>query len=221
MASLSSLAELGPEVIPDIAAHTRLAEVQAGAEILGHRQADRDVYFLLRGRVRINMVATSGRQITYDILDPGEMFGELAAIDGQPRSASVLAEDQCTLGVLSGQHLLELCARHPALALCVMQRLARLARGLAAKVFEYHTFDVRGRVYSELLRRHDASGSKDGGISAITAKDMASRVGTTRENASRILKHLSEEGIISRDASDIRVLDPGALSVLLEASEFG
>ncbi len=99
----------------------------------------------------------------------------------------------------------------------VMDKMVRTNRWLTGKLFEYHAYDVRGRVYAELLRQSELSG--DGGI-ALTDKDLATRVGTTRENVTRIHGKLKKEKIIERHQSSIRVLDEVKLRQLLSDSEF-
>ena len=91
-------------------------------------------------------------------------------------------------------------------------------RWLIERLFEYHTYDVRGRVYLELLRLTEANA--DAPIT-ITDRDMASRVGTTRENVSRIHGKLRDAGLIIRDKSRLTVADRPGLEALLSDCEFG
>ncbi|MFT5389975.1 MAG: CRP/FNR family cyclic AMP-dependent transcriptional regulator [Gammaproteobacteria bacterium] len=202
-----------------LAQASRMLRLEAKAEILSHLHESRDVYFIVSGTVRVNMVAAGGRQITYQLLPPGEMFGELAAIDGLPRSASVLAEEACVLGRIDVGTFNQLIRDHPSLALTVMRRLARLSRVLTSRVFEYHTYDVRGRIYTELIRLTESAALESPQPILLTARDMASRVGTTRENVARIYSELRKNGVIEK--TGVRVMDPKALSTMLTACEFG
>ncbi len=189
----------------------------AGAEIISQLERSTDVYLLLEGRVRVIMVASTGRQITYQILPAGQLFGELAAIDGGPRSAGVSAEDDVVLGRLDQKAFRALLAAHPTFAFAIMRRLASLSRWLSEKVFEYHAYDVKGRVYTELLRMADETG----GPLHIADRDMASRVGTTRENVTRIYADLKQRDIIRRHPTSLELLDGDALRTLLTECEFG
>lgn len=192
----------------------------AGSEIIHHLNSGESVYFIIEGQVRVDMMAASGRQITYQMLDQGQMFGELSAIDGLPRSASVVAESDVLIAELSGVQFREVLEKQPEFAGLVMRRLANLARWLAAKLFEYHAYNVRGRVYLELLRIYEELSDKET-LVKLSDKDMASRVGTTRENVTKIHGQLKKEGIISRNSEGIELLCPERLEDLLSDCEFG
>lgn len=209
---------LSAEFINSILARSSGYRVLAGTEILSQQEESRAVFLLLSGTARVNMLATSGRQVTYQLLDAGAMFGEMAAIDHLPRSASVSSESDIILAEISGEDFIALCRQNAEFAVNVMIRLARLARWLTSRVFEYHTYNVRGRVYVELLRlSSQESGSS---FHRISDRDMASRVGTTRENVSRTHAKLMESNIIERSPQGLHVLDPEALRLLLADCEF-
>mgnify|MGYP003650259027 FL=1 len=206
------------DFISNFLAHSSGYRVLAGTEILAQQEESRAVFLLLSGTVRINMLATSGRQVTYQLLDAGAMFGEMAAIDHLPRSASVSSESDVILAEISGEDFIALCRKNADFGVNVMVRLARLARWLTSRVFEYHTYNVRGRVYVELLRLS----AQDSGtmFHRISDRDMASRVGTTRENVSRTHAKLIEAKIIERTPNGLHVLDADALRTLLSDCEF-
>jgi CRP-like cAMP-binding protein len=145
--------------------------------------------------------------------------GELAAIDGLPRSASVFAEEACVLGRIDVGTFNQLIQDYPSLALTVMRRLARLSRVLTSRVFEYHTYNVRGRIYTELIRLTERAALESPEPILLTACDMASRVGTTWENVVRICGDLRKNGVIEK--SGVRVTDPKALRAMFTACEFG
>lgn len=204
--------------IQDFIAKSHAYRVLAGVEILAHMEPGRAVFMLLSGTVRVNMLAASGRQITYQLLEDGAMFGELAAIDQLPRSASISSETDVILAEISGDDFIALCRSNADFSVNVMQRLAGLSRWLTNRVFEYHTYNVRGRVYVELLRLADAENGMS--VHKISDRDMASRVGTTRENVSRTHSKLIEMNIIERTPKGLRIIDAQALQELLSDCEF-
>lgn len=218
LARVDSLAELPPAVLERLADALKTQRFDKGTTIVRHNDDSRDVYVVISGAVRVSLVGSTGRSITYQILPVGEMFGEISAVDGNGRSASVIAEEESVLGSLSAQDFLELARTSPEFALVILHRLARLNRRLTSRLFEYHTYDVRGRVYLELMRLTENGA---GGPITITDRDMASRVGTTRENVSRIHGSLREAGLIRRDKSRLTIVDPTGLEALLSDCEFG
>ncbi|MEM8767372.1 MAG: Crp/Fnr family transcriptional regulator [Pseudomonadota bacterium] len=215
---VASLGELPPGVLELVAADMKSQRYERGETVLRHNDTSRDFYIIISGSVRVSLVGTTGRTITYDVLPAGEMFGEVSAVDGNGRSATVVAEEEAVLGRLSSARFLELASHSPEFALVILKRLARLNRRLTNRLFEYHAYDVRGRVYLELLR---LSEGKEGEAISITDRDMASRVGTTRENVSRIHGVLRDDGLISRDKSRLKVLDRARIEALLPDCEFG
>ena len=218
LAGLSSLAELPASVLDRLADALKTQRFDKGAAIVRHNDDSRDFYLIISGAVRVSLVGSTGRSLTYQILPAGEMFGEVSAVDGDGRSANVIAEEESVLGSLSSQAFMDLARTSPDFALVILKRLARLNRRLTSRLFEYHTYDVRGRVYLELLRLTETSA--DSPIT-ITDRDMASRVGTTRENVSRIHGKLRDAGLIIRDKSRLTVADRPGLEALLSDCEFG
>ncbi|MGE0623745.1 MAG: Crp/Fnr family transcriptional regulator [Pseudomonadales bacterium] len=218
LASVDSLRELPAHVLDRLARELKTQRFDKGDTIVRFNDADRDFFVILSGAVRVSLVGSTGRALTYQVLEAGEMFGEVAAVDGLPRTASVLAETEAVVGSLSPQAFQALALGEPTFALAILRRLARLNRRLTNRLFEYHAYDVRGRVYLELLRLHESAG--DDGI-VITDRDMASRVGTTRENVSRIHGALREQGLLERNGSKLRLLDGERLRAMLPDCEFG
>ena len=214
---IEALSSVGEAVVRKFAERAVGVAVPAGTEIVGYLEASTDVYYLIKGTLRASIIAESGRQVTYHLIKPGESFGELSATDGDPRSLTIEAETDSILARLSSRDFLELVRTEPEFALAVLNTMASLARFLSDKVFEDRAYDVKGRVYLELLSLSEEAG---GDAFRVTDRDMGSRVGTTRENVTRIYKQLRDDQIIQRDSQSIRVLDAGALKGLLEDSQF-
>ena len=211
---------LDSAIVSDIASHIKPAAYPKHSEILAHGNPDRDVYVIGSGSVRVNTVSASGRQVTYRVLGAGDLFGELAALDGRPRSASVFAERDCVLGRIDHRAFSGLVDRYPPLAALMMRRLTQLARALTDTVFEYHAYDVRGRILLELLRLDRQTQGVGARPIVVTGRDMASRVGTTRANVTRILNSLFNEGLAVREGRALRLLDRDALEGMLVDCEF-
>ncbi|MFT7652083.1 MAG: CRP/FNR family cyclic AMP-dependent transcriptional regulator [Limisphaerales bacterium] len=189
----------------------------AGAEAVGYLEGSNGFYVIVAGTARVRIEASNGRILTYQLLFPGDSFGEVAAWDGAQRTASVVAETECHMVVIPPAEFHKLMVNHPDFAAMVMDKMVRTHRWLTARLFEYHAYDVRGRIYSELLRQAEESES---GVIALTDRDLATRVGTTRENVTRIHGKLKKDGIIERNQSSIRILDGVRLQELLADSEF-
>jgi CRP/FNR family transcriptional regulator, cyclic AMP receptor protein len=187
--------------------------------ILGYREDSRDVFFVVRGRVRVTYFAECGREVSFRDLPAGEMFGELSAIDGLPRSCSVVALSDTTLAIMSASLLWALLREHESVNACILRRLTRLVRALSERVVEVSTFTVRKRVQLELLRlaREIAPGQKRAVIFPVpTHADLANRVSTHREAVTRSLGELARAGIVEKRSGTLVVRDVDALAAMVE-----
>ena len=202
--------------INDIAAVVTRMRVPQGREFISYAAQSTDVFLILKGRARAVVTSEGGREITYDIIEEGETIGELAAIDGGARSARVLAEDEVELAKFKQRDFLTLMGQHADFAMVVARRLARSARWMSERVREFQAYNVRGRICAELLRL--AKGQSNASIT-ISDRDMASRVGTTRENVTKINAGLMTEGAVVRNGREICVRDAARLRSIMLSCE--
>lgn len=192
---------------------------RAGEEIIDRQSESREVFFVVSGKVRVVLYSVSGREITLDDIGPGGHFGELAALDGEPRSASVMAVDAAVLGCIGDDTFRKLATETPALALAVMRRLAAVVRTSSGRILDLSTLGANNRVHAEILRLARL-GAKDAASAAISPipvhSDLASRVSTTRETVARVMSDLSRQGILKREKNALMVLDVPRLAAIVE-----
>ncbi|MDP6882780.1 MAG: Crp/Fnr family transcriptional regulator [Rhodospirillales bacterium] len=180
----------------------------AHEQIIDRQSELRDVYFVVEGRVRVVNYSLSGREITLDDVSEGGYFGELAALDSQPRSASVIALTETLVISLPPDIFLKTLSRHPSLALKVMIHLAHVVRTSTDRIMDLGTLAAHNRVHAELLC--EARAIMDGKNRAVISPhpahgDIASRVSTARETVSRVLSDLTRQGIVQR-TKDVLIL---------------
>lgn len=180
-------------------------------QIIDHLGETRDVCFVVEGKVRVVNHSLSGREISFDEVKAGGHLGEMAAIDGGPRSASVVALEEGTLiAYLSPQAFRELVSGHPDLALAVMRRLCAMVRLATERIMDLSTLAANNRVQAELLRIASEHRRPDG--TAVIApipvhSDIASRVSTTRETVTRVLSDLTRDGVIAKQGQSLVIRD--------------
>ncbi len=178
------------------------------------------VYLVLKGRVRVTLYSLGGREVILRSLGEGSLFGELAAIDGQPRSATIVALSSCTLAVIDAAAFREAVTADSESALWLARRLAAQVRDLTERVFELNALRVSSRLHCELLRLCAEAGGDDATCATIepapTHADLAARIGTHREAVTREMGYLAERGILAQERRRITVLDTGALARLVE-----
>ncbi|KLK90231.1 cyclic nucleotide-binding protein [Microvirga vignae] len=173
-----------------------------------------DVYFLLSGEVRVLMRTASGREVILNEMKPGEVFGELAALDGIKRSANVTALTRGEACVMPAAVFKELLFANRPVAERLFCLMASRLRELNAKFMEQTVLDLRHRLYSELLRLSVPRGDK--GIERVITPPpfhhiVAARIGCRREQITREFSMLTQEGLIERTRGALILRQPEVL----------
>lgn len=201
-------------------ARSRSARARKGQYILSEGAPSTDVYFIVNGMVQFSLISSLGRETILRNMGDGQLFGELAAIDGQPRSVNAIALRDSELAVLTAADFRDFVAAVPAAGLWLAELLAARVRDLTAKTFELATMPVANRLQGELLRMCDALGQWDAGGDVCTIDnfpihaELAARIGTHREAVSRELSQLAQEGIIAQMRRTLRVVSVARLRAI-------
>jgi CRP-like cAMP-binding protein len=193
--------------------------VAAGSRIISRSGQERDVFFIVGGRVRVTTYSAAGRQVTFRDFGAGEHFGEVAAIDGMPRSADVVALENSLLAALPREAFGQLVREEPAVAARLLRDFAGLVRRLSERVIDLSTLGVHQRLHAELLRL-----AREAGVQGNRARidpaprhaDLASQVSTYREQVTRELSALAKAGVIGKDGKALLVLDVARLERLVK-----
>ena len=205
-----------------IAARCAWREAAPGVMIVAHDDTSRTVYFLTGGRARSLIYAASGTMVGFGDLHAGQMFGEVQAIDGQPRTVAVEAVEACTVASLSADVFLELVRAEPDFAISVLEQIAHNIRALTARVFEFSTMSVTSRLHAELVRLARTNGEPTGaGIKlrgSPTHAELAARISTHREAVTRELNRLQKLGLLTKDDRSIVVTNLDGLRELLKST---
>ena len=186
----------------------------AGEQILDRNSDSRDVYFVVDGSVEVVNFSGNGREISYAIVPAGGYFGEIAAIDGERRSASVVAQTACRLAALPPKAFEALLAREPAVGLKVMRRLTVIIRANNERIMDLATLGAIQRVYRELLKlaRPDPLNTAGWLIYPMPKQhEIARRAATTRETVARVLANLLQGGQLVRRDKTYYLTDRAAL----------
>lgn len=153
------------------------------------------LYVVLSGRLKVYLSDGDGREIVIDTLGPRQCFGEMA-LEGEPRSASVITTEACRLAVVEREQFKRFLASNPDAAFALIVTLVRRARNLTRTVGSLALLDVYGRVARLLL---DNATEENGRLvvgERLTQQEIARRVGASREMVSRIVTDLREGGYI-------------------------
>jgi CRP-like cAMP-binding protein len=181
------------------------------------------LYAILSGRVGINTVSRDGKEIILNILDPGEVFGEIAVLDGKRRTAGALAMEPTKLVRIGRAEFLPFLERHPRLSLRLIEVLCERLRWTSNIIEDTIFLDIPRRLAKRLLtliKRHGQPVENGVKIDMILSQeDLAHMLGATRESVNKGHRALEERGVISRDGRYIVVHDVASLEKLLDLDE--
>lgn len=189
----------------------------AGQRLVAREDADRDVHFIVGGTVLVTTYASTGRETSFRELSAGTSFGEIAALDGLPRSADVVALTPGLLASMPPGAFRELLRAEWQVNERVLLRLTTLVRSLVDRVVEVSTLNVQQRVCMELLRLARPATVRTEGLRIEPAPrhaELAHRVSSYREQVTRELSALVKSGVLAKDGAALVVRDPARLHLL-------
>lgn len=186
----------------------------AGARVFHEGDSSDACYIVREGSFRVTREHTDGRAITLATLGPGEIFGELAMLDGDQRSASAEALTDGELLALPARDVRSLLARHPEIALKLVAGLVRRLRAANVRLSRQSFQTVPSRV-AGILSQLSSEAQDNGETGTVTIRmnqsDLAQLAGTSRESVSRFLAELERAGVVNCGRGRVTVLDPPKL----------
>jgi CRP/FNR family cyclic AMP-dependent transcriptional regulator len=187
----------------------------AGTRVFHEGDSSDACYIVREGSFRVTREHSDGRAITLATLGPGEIFGELAMLDGDRRSASAESITDGTLLALPANDVRSLLARNPEIALKLVAGLVRRLRAANARLSRQSFQTVPSRVAGILLQLSRDGQGDDGEEAEVTIRmnqtDLAQLAGTSRESVSRFLAELERAGVVRSGRGRVTVLQPGKL----------
>lgn len=173
-----------------------------------------DVYFIVSGDVRVLIRTAAGKEMIFGDFGPGKFFGEMAAIDGAKRSANVTALTNAELLLVPPAAFKEIVFSEPAICERLLRLLTTRVRELNTRLFERSVLDLRHRLYAELLRM-SAPRKGVAGQSIVSPPpfqhDLAARIGCRREQVSRELTAMIDEGLAEKIRGGLVLPRPAVL----------
>lgn len=226
MAKVDAYLKALEALLPDplgimLAPHVRIVTLRAGQIVIGQQDRSTDAFVVIEGAVRVELHSLAGRDVFLADVTRGGLFGEFAALDGQPRSASVTAVSKSVLACIPGAAFRETVFSTPATAEWMARWLVGHVRLLTERMFELKALAVRSRLHCELLRLCLDAGVEDNRAEiapAPTHAELANRIGSHREAVTRELQYLQGEGIVAREGRSFVVEDMARLAEIVRAA---
>ena len=186
--------------------------VQRGQIIFQKGDMDSSMMAVLRGSVRISTGSTDGKEVILNTIGVGEVFGEIALLDGRPRSADATAVEDCTLLVIERRHFLPFLLANQDLVLRMLSVLCQRLRQTSDALGDMVTLDLPGRLARLLVRLADDHGSATPqGIRInfkLSQRDIGTRVASSRESVNKQLHIWRDAGWLSLDQGYITLREP-------------
>jgi len=208
---------LEPDALDRLAAGMRSRRFRRG-EVIFHVGDPGDALFVIvSGEVKISLPSETGDEAILATLRPGDVFGELALLDGAPRSASASALTPAETVILPRERFRELIATETGVRDALLASIAGELRRLTTHVEELHFLDITGRLAARLARLAQESGTPlpDGSLrlrTNLTQGDLAAMVGCTRQSVNKMLGQFTDDGLIRLERDAIVVTDLEGLS---------
>ena len=212
---------LADDVLDELARRARLARFAKGDGLYRRGDQADNLMVILSGRVKISNITDDAREVVLNFLGAGDLNGELAALDGKGRSADATALEPTEVAILYRRDFIPVLERNPQALFEIVAVLAEKLR-MASAMVEHSLLQMSGKAANGLLRLADQHGRKvaDGVLVdlKISQRDLGGYIGLSRENTSRELGRLKDEGLIRVDGSQIVILDMKGLQAWTEAN---
>jgi CRP-like cAMP-binding protein len=202
-----------------VVARARIRSVNAAETIFALGSPGDQMMALLRGTVRISVPSFEGRELLLAIIRPGEVFGELAILDGKERSADAIAESPCTLAILHRHDILSFFERNPSAWPKLVKVLCQRLRHTDQVFAEVALLQLPAKLARSMLRLLDLDttlAARKRPVIHYSQRELANMVGGTRESVNRCLRNWQRNGIVQITEGSIIVTNRPALEQMAE-----
>lgn len=203
--NIKLFSELCSEDLKLLQQHMVIKTYPKNTIILSEGDEASSLYVTISGSAKVFLSNDDGKEIILNTLYEGDHFGELAILDGSPRSASVITSEKSKMGIISKSDFKIMLANHPSIALHLIVHLTKQVRLLSDNIKTLALLDVYGRLAKTLL---DLASDKNGHLiieNRPTQQELANRIGSSREMVSKIMKDLSIGGYITIESRNISI----------------
>ncbi|MBP8116889.1 MAG: Crp/Fnr family transcriptional regulator [Nitrospira sp.] len=207
---------ISPSEMQEMEKITRMEEVKKRQPLYLPGDPSSSVYLLKRGRVKIANTAANGKEVTFDILEAGDVFGELDVLEDAPRSTSAETLDDALICVIPRKDFDQYLAMHPSVMFKLTKLIGLRLKKIQSRVEDLVFREVPARLAHLLLKLSKSDGVADGqGVrlkAKLTHQEMANLIGCSRETVSATMGQFRDEGLLQIDGRTITILNEKGLS---------
>jgi CRP/FNR family cyclic AMP-dependent transcriptional regulator len=211
LAEVELFGELDAGTLQAVAERARRRSVERGQVLFWQDEPGESMFVLLEGAVKLVVSSRDGELVELARLVAPASFGELAVLDGGPRSATVEAVERCTLVAITRTEVLRLLRSEEKVAEALLRTLGTMVRRTTRQVTELAFLNLQGRVAAKLLELADPAGTGPARTRRLTQVELATMVGGARQSVNQALKSLEARGYIRATRRAVEILDPQSL----------
>lgn len=208
--NLESFFEIDSALLESVKSIGSNVPYSSGARIFGEGDKSNSVYFILKGETRAIRYSEGGSEVWLDEFSSGSLFGEMASLQNDVRTADMYALTDTLVAVIPGKAFINLIRENGTFAHLMCKLLATRIQNTTRRVFEQATLTATARIYAELLRM--AAPMEDTPASIIrnmlTISDLATKLNIARETVSRTVSKLKEENLLEAKDGDLFITKP-------------
>ena len=210
--------DLGSEALDQLCRYAKHTSLRRGATICSKGDPGNFLFIVISGTVKISVSSPDGRNAILNLINAGDLFGEVAVLDGQARTADAIANTNCEIFVLDRRDFLPFVRSQPELAMRLIELLCTRLRWTSDQVEQVILQDLPGRLASALLGLTEKRKLEPQSQTiAITQQEISEMVGMTRESINKQLRAWAARNWVRLEHGAIVVLDAAALRELAEA----
>lgn len=221
--SVSIFSSLSEKEIDRLLAVTTTKRLEPKETLFRRGDPGNQLYGILSGSLKVMTTAMDGRDVLFGLMGPGEVLGEIALLDSEERSATVVAVEATELLTLHRRDLLPFLESHPRATIGLATVLAARVRRLSERTEDRQTLPLPERMAKRLLALADELGRRPivGGPVEVrlSQQDLADMVGTTRESVNKQLRRWQQEGLIGLGRGRVILEQPDAIAAVAERGE--
>jgi CRP-like cAMP-binding protein len=211
--------ELPPATLDHITTYVRRRSVPKGTVIFRKGDPGVGLIGVLSGAVKISVASADGRDVVLNIIREGEVFGEIALLDGRARTADATTMSDCELMTIERREFIPFLRSQPDVTLKLMEILCSRLRRTSEQVHEMTFLNLSTRIAKTLIRLAEKAKDTDrGGTVTITQREISQIVGRSRESTNKRLRAWEKSGWIRLQRGSVTVLKPEKLEHFVATS---
>ena len=207
--------ELDERIVDRLIPHAITRKVKKGTSLFRKGDIGTNLYAVCSGAVRVSAPSDEGKDAVFNLIVPGEIFGEIAFLDGGPRTADAMMIDPGELMVIERRDFIPLLHDYPELALRLLEILCRRLRRTSEQVEDIVFLGLKARLAKTLLYLDDHSSADQAHRLKVTQRELSQMVNVSRESANKELRKWHRQKWVRLERGGLNILSPDALKRLV------